>query len=239
MHYLKFTIIIITLLAYHRISAQDLSSEKDSTLNKMQVYMNLQEEANSYEHLASLELNKVSIYKDFARTFLDSIQILALKAEVDKSHSQLYINQINYYYDAANKLLAKSDSLINIANAYKDSANIKNKAAKAYYLLLADQYEPVTIKQDTVNINSNKKDLQLTPIQLSDIDSSITYTVQVGCGNLNMEYFNKISDIKIIIKKDGLKRYVTGNFKSKKDALEYRKKIIELGYKDAFIQTIE
>lgn len=78
------------------------------------------------------------------------------------------------------------------------------------------------------------------------------YAVQVGAGNINMQYFEELRKLdknnnlpfpKRGIKNartseipgDRLRRFIIGKFKTKEEALPLLKQVVEMGYKDAFI----
>lgn len=200
-------------------SAQDLSAyNKDTLKNKMKIYSEMLKIADSYTVKAEAELKNVKFFKAQARSYLDSAYILSKKAEIDKSNAQLYILQFSYVYDLADKFIIKSDSLMAVVDAYKDTATIKNKDAETYYLQLVDSYQSM-LESDTLN--------------------PVIYTVQLGAGNMDIDYFNKVSNLEIITPGDGIKRFITGAYSSKSEAIEVRQKMIDLGYYDAFIRSMD
>ncbi|MFH0867097.1 MAG: hypothetical protein V1904_12950, partial [Bacteroidota bacterium] len=216
----KITLIITTaILISGMVTAQDLSTYNQDTLkNKMKIYTEMLKVADSYLIKAEAELKNVKFFKAQARTYLDSAYILAQKADIDKSNAQLYILQFNYVYDLADKFLIKSDSFMAVVDAYKDTATMKNKEAESYYLQLVDNYQSM-LESDTLN--------------------PVIYTVQLGAGNMDIDYFNKVTNLEIITPGDGIKRFISGAYRSKSEALEARQKMIDLGYYDAFIRSME
>jgi len=64
------------------------------------------------------------------------------------------------------------------------------------------------------------------------------YTVQVGAGNMRKSYFDKLEGVMEFIGKDGVKRFMVGEFESFLDAVEKKKEIANLGYR-AWITQIE
>lgn len=212
-------IIFIALLLPGFVSAQDLSAFNQDTLkNKMKIYTDMLADANIYVIKAEEELKNVKLYKSQAHAFMDSAYIYAQKAELDKSNAQLYLLQFNYAYELANRSISKADTLMLLVTAYKDTAAMKNREAETYYLQLVDMYAP-----------------------LFETDSAhpIIYTVQLGAGNMDLDYFSKAADYEIITPSDGIKRFITGNFNTKAEALEHKQKMIDLGYTDAFIRSME
>jgi hypothetical protein len=67
----------------------------------------------------------------------------------------------------------------------------------------------------------------------------IVYTVQLGAGNMDIDYFNKVNMVKVITPCDGMKRFVVGRFITLESAIEFCKKMTELGYTDAFVRTMD
>ncbi len=69
----------------------------------------------------------------------------------------------------------------------------------------------------------------------SNNTSTYYYSVQVGAGNMQSTYFDKISDIRIAKYPSGMKRYLSGKYSSKKEALQRMNELVQLGYTDAFV----
>lgn len=83
-----------------------------------------------------------------------------------------------------------------------------------------------------------------TPVEIEIVDNSKNsqnsdldhyYSVQVGAGNMRNDYFNKVNDLRISTYKKGMKRYLSGKYKTKTEAILRQKELISLGYTDAFI----
>jgi hypothetical protein len=200
-------------------TAQDISTYNQDTLkNKMKIYTEMLKVADTYQAKAEAVLKDAKFFKNEARSYLDSAYVLSKKAEIDKSNAQLYLLQFNYVYELADRFISKADSLMIMVMAYKDTATLKNKEAESYYLQLADSYEPL-FTRDSLN--------------------PIIYTVQLGAGNMDLDYFNKATELEVITPSDGIKRFVSGTYREKDAALAARQKLIELGYTDAFIRSME
>ncbi|MDD5570522.1 MAG: hypothetical protein PHD97_05115 [Bacteroidales bacterium] len=68
----------------------------------------------------------------------------------------------------------------------------------------------------------------------------VIYTVQIGAGiNLKISAFNVLYGVKECVSKDGLKRFIIGEFKTREEADALRQEIIKLGFSDAWIPTID
>lgn len=199
--------------------SQGIFTESQDTIlkSKMDDYMGMLKKANVYEAKTESELDIITLYKKEARQYLDSAYIMAKKGEADKSNALLYIIQFNALYEVCTRYTRKADSTLAVAVAYKDTANILNKEAEAFYLKLAEDYKPV-LQKDTAH--------------------PVFYVVQLGAGNMEHNYFEKVVDVEVITPSDGIKRFVTGRFETKEAALVYRQKMIDLGFSDAFIRTL-
>jgi len=66
------------------------------------------------------------------------------------------------------------------------------------------------------------------------------YTVQIGAGkNLKISAYNVLYGVKECTGKDGLKRYIIGEFSSRAEAEALRQEMIRLGFGDAWIPSID
>jgi predicted aspartyl protease len=213
------TLVFLFSFSLHSFTQGVFSENQDTILKtKMSEYMSMIKKANVYQGIVETQVSVVSLYKKEARRYLDSAYIVAKKGEIDKAHAELYIMQFNFLYDVCSQYTKKADSTLLVAIAYKDTATMLNREAETFYLKLAEDYKPV-LQQDTLH--------------------PIFYVVQLGAGNMEHNYFDKVLDVEVITPSDGIKRFVTGKFKSKDDALAYRQKMIDFGYTDAFIRTLE
>jgi tetratricopeptide (TPR) repeat protein len=85
------------------------------------------------------------------------------------------------------------------------------------------------ISSDTALIGKNKI-----------FENDTIYTVQVAAGkNLKISEFNTLYGIKECTGKDGVKRYVIGEFNNKLEAESLRSEMIRLGFGDAWIPSID
>lgn len=218
---MRYFITLFLLFSFSSLSfTQGVFNENQDTIlkTKMDEYMAMLKKADGYQSKVESELTILSLYKKEARRYLDSAYIVAKKGEIDKTHAQLYIMQFNFLYDICSQYTKKADSTLLIAIAYKDTATTLNKEAETFYLKLAEDYKPV-LQQDTLH--------------------PVFYVVQLGAGNMEHNYFEKVLDVEVITPSDGIKRFITGKFKTKEDAIAYRQKMIDFGYTDSFIRTLE
>ena len=94
---------------------------------------------------------------------------------------------------------------------------------------------PIAVESNGNNTNNGTKISNKT----STNDSEIYYSVQVGAGNMDEKYFTKVTDLRTSIYQNGLKRYLTGKYSSKEEALTRLNELISLGYKDAFVTRMK
>jgi len=74
---------------------------------------------------------------------------------------------------------------------------------------------------------------------VNNTDSSKTiecYTVQIGAGKMNTDFFNKAPNMKIIDCNDGIRRFVIGEYKTKEEALAMREQMIQMGFIGSWIR---
>jgi hypothetical protein len=211
-----FFLIFIWTSAYSQIrtTAQDSSFD-----NKMDEYLLLVKTADIYEAKTEREFQKINLLKMQAHLYIDSAKVISMKVKNDKSKASIYNQKINILMVFTTSSISKLDSILKVANAYKDSALIKNKEAEAFCLKI------------------NRKEEKIKhPVILN-------YVVQLGAGNLDLSYFNKVKDIKkeiiSVLCNDGIKRYVVGIFNTPEEAIVCKDKLKQVGYKDAIIRTME
>ncbi len=66
-----------------------------------------------------------------------------------------------------------------------------------------------------------------------------SYTIQVGAGNMKIKYFANLRQVRICNGPDGILRFIFGEFTTMEDAEKVRAKLVEIGYKDAWIPEID
>lgn len=217
-------VIFVFLLFGGSLNAQGVFNQMADTSNeKMREYIRMMRIADKHQVRAEEELAKVLFYKSEARSFLDSANAACWKGKADQTNANLYLMKLVSYFNLATGSAFKADSVLDLAIVYKDSALLKNREAETYYLSLAQDYKPVT----------DQKDSAMAPVK------TIMYTVQIGAGKMKQDYFNNVKDLETITPSDGIKRYITGRFATKEEALEFREIMIKAGYTDAFIRTLD
>jgi len=214
MRYL-YLIISILVVATTSSFSQDKAKSDSIGKSKMNEYKEMIKKADKFEAKSEMALQKTNQYKADARRFLDSAYVIAKKGESDKANAKLYAIQMNYFFDASSSLANKADSSLKIAQLNKDSSNILNKKAEAFYFDISEEYKPAQ----------------------GDTAKPIVYVIQLGAGDENNKYFEKLEGIETITPSDGIKRYIIGKFTSKEAAMDYRQKLIDKGFTDAFIRT--
>lgn len=66
-------------------------------------------------------------------------------------------------------------------------------------------------------------------------DVTYYYSVQVGAGNMEETYFDKVTDLRTATYPSGMKRFLTGKFSSNEEAVTRMNELQGLGYTDAFV----
>jgi|GEM_PF-3011520 len=74
---------------------------------------------------------------------------------------------------------------------------------------------------------------------LTDASGSVRYTVQVGAGNMRIRYFSRLKQVRLCTGTDGMNRFLFGEYPSLDEARLVRDKLVELGYRDAWIPLID
>lgn len=95
---------------------------------------------------------------------------------------------------------------------------------------------PTTEDTAVTNINKGKKGPR----------PGYYYAVQVGAGNIKKTYFDQVAKLdpnnnllQTKGKPDRMRRWIIGKFKTPEEALPLLQKVIEIGYKDAFINEFQ
>ena len=214
----------ITLLLFTTTSANASLRNPDNLdsliKSKIKEYTKKIRKADTYEAKTELILQKVTYNNTESRRFLDSALAISKKAESDKKNIDDYIKRFNHYYNLSSSLSQKADSLYKKALLLRDSTNRYYKEAEAYYFEVAEEYIKL---QEAEN----------------EEETPVYYVIQVCAGKIEKEEMEKVkSEVSIITPSDGIRRYIVGSFTSERKAIEYRKKMIDLGFKDSFIRTL-
>jgi hypothetical protein len=215
---------------------------------KTEEYKELLRKANIYEVTTEKKLQEINFYKTEAMLFLDSATKVTKMAIQDRSSSKQYITTINLLYEKSSNMANEADSVYKVAIIYKDSANKYSKEAEVLNRSIIEEHKPALIttvesNKDVSNTVEAEKSVTTVetnkPFQRKDSTTSEIYVIQLGAGNMDKKYFEKAgSDLEVITCRDGIKRYIIGKFKNKEDALEYRKKLIDMGFEKPFIRTL-
>ncbi len=73
----------------------------------------------------------------------------------------------------------------------------------------------------------------------TDASAPVRYTVQVGAGNMKIRYFSRLKQVRLCTGLDGMNRFLFGQYPSLDEARLVRDKLVELGYRDAWIPLID
>ncbi|HPQ32997.1 MAG TPA: hypothetical protein PK563_00780 [Tenuifilaceae bacterium] len=77
---------------------------------------------------------------------------------------------------------------------------------------------------------------RVNPVEATPAASCFTIQLMALKNPVEIEYFNSQLAVEVLEGSDEFHRYITGNYQTKEDALSELAKVIELGYKDAFIR---
>lgn len=232
MHYRFLIIFVLLSTAIFSFSQNTISKKNDTIVKgvipghgdsivkvKMNEYNEMLKKADVYEVKTEKELRNITYYKSEARIFLDSALKVSKLAENDKSNTKFYVMQFNYLYDKSSVMANEADSIYKVAVFYKDTANKFNREAESLYLTFAENNKSV------FDNDSTKHEI---------------FVIQLGAGFIEDNLLKEAgSDLEVITPSDGIKRYIAGKFSNKESAVEYRKKMIDLGFVDAFVRTLD
>jgi len=143
-----------------------------------------------------------------------------------EAFNAIYPEEYNAFKPEFIKRMEYSRNMLNIANntnipSYNNQLNIVDTAGlKVLFPIMGT---PITKEQTTPNANNNTGDF------------SYYYSVQVGAGNMTENYFSKVENVRIAYYPKGMKRYVTGKFTTKQEAIARMKELISLGYTDSYV----
>jgi len=206
-------------------------------------------EAKTYEDLSLQTLNKASLLLREGNGFIDSAKVVSriIQSDLNNPEAGKLISTLESYYLAAYSFIAKADSLAIIAENYKNISLEKTK--EAFGLMGMDvaiekqtTASPFTeVVSITEKINDSKPIISTTAkdLQSNFPASSGTYIIQMGAGNMRMDYFNKIPDIVVVNCRDGVKRFVIDGVFTKQEAEKKRVELEKMGYEQIFIRTKE
>jgi hypothetical protein len=183
--------------------------------NKMNKYLTVMKKADIHITRTESELQQICFFRSQAHFYLDSARLVLRKAKNNISKEGIYIKKLDMYIVSTTSFIVKVDSDLVIANVYKDSAVKETKEAEALCLSLGSD--------DNTSHNQN----------------ILNYIVQLGAGELPLSYFSRVEGIKVIKPDDGIKRFVVGVFNTKEEAVSIKEKMVQMGYADAFIRTMD
>ncbi len=125
------------------------------------------------------------------------------------------------------KRMEYSRNMINTTGANKNLANYKNSLnivdTAGLQIIFPILGSPIANDNSSNGNNASQSG-----------EYSYYYSVQVGAGNMDEKYFDKVTELRIATYPSGMKRFVTGKFASKAEANTRLKELINLGYTDAY-----
>jgi hypothetical protein len=209
-----FLLLFITSTAF---SQTNFTGPKDALLkSNMDEYLRLIKKVDTYKVKTENELQEINYLKTQANLYIDSAKIISKKAKRNISDTAVYIQKFSCFIGFSSTYIRKVDSALTIASAYKDSALVNNKVANDFNIKIQDDKEE--INGPAINLN---------------------YVVQLGAGNMDIKYFDKVEKVKVVKSNDGIKRFIVGLFNTKNEAMAFKEKMIRLGYSDAIVRTID
>lgn len=89
--------------------------------------------------------------------------------------------------------------------------------------------------------NQEIKKLLIPDFKVINTDEKSIYRVQIGAFNIKIsnDAFSKVDDLEVVRGKDGLYRYYTGAFLTKKEAIDHKISVLEKGYSGAIITVFK
>jgi len=213
----------------------------DSARYFSSILKNYPTEVNFNLYMKQLETNYTLAYKYIAMA--DSMAILAgnykemsiIKAkeayammgkDVDVTYNSDIANtQTNHNkFSTTNYIAANETKIIHTSNTIQDKpiVNEKNSDVATY------------VNNTNVQVKKTEPEPYKTEYNINDL-----FIIQLGAGNMNMSYFSKVPNIKIVDCKDGVKRYVLPDIYTKSDANRKKEELMKLGYEQIFVRTKE
>jgi len=226
-------------------------------------------ESKALEDKAKSALNDAALYQKEGSLFLDSARFISnvLRNNPKNENISFFVNQFEAHYMFAYRYIAMADSMTILAENFREESINKTKEAFAMmgkdvqvsYSRSDNPIQAISIPNSTSVYNASSSPISLpivkntsgnSPNLASNIvttssqneiltQQELIYIVQLGAGNMDMNYFKKVLDIKTINCKDGIKRYVLPVAFSKSDANKKKMELMNQGYQQIFIRTKE
>jgi len=210
-------------------------------------------ESDEYNEKFKQSLISTLQYKSEGNKYLDSIihynnLLVVCKDAASKTD---YVNKIEGLYVFAYKYIALADSMSIMAQYFSDMALEKAKQGYAQMGLdindvlknLNNNVENATVYKANSNATSTVKNEPSKTVKpeksLSPAIEEELYIIQLGAGNMNINFFNKVPDIVIVQCKDNVQRYVLPQHYTKSEAYAKKEELQKIGYAQVFIRTKE
>ena len=212
-------------------------------------------ESRAFNEKADQALMRATLYQQEGSIFLDSALYFnnMLRTNSNTNNYNLYIKQLETNFSLANKYIAMADSMALLSENFSELSSSKSK--EAYALMGANNIQSNLLIQPVVNSKSTSvkvvssgmnpsKETSVKQVVNNNKNETTTqnyiaFIIQLGAGDLNLNYFSKVPDIKVVNCKDGIKRYVLAGQFSKTEASKKKDELISLGYDQVFIRTKE
>ena len=204
---------------------------------------NKSKEINSLKsEISTLEKEISSLKKKYSSTDNLITQNTSLKLSVSKKESVItYLNtQISQANKTVKELERKRDDLIISDNKKSEDITLLTSTVNELYVKVENMKKVLIYKGfeeggiDSENISSTKLE---NNIKEKNILKDVTYRVQIATHGekVNMAKFKGLKDVYYIDSENGTYLYMSGKFDNSNSAIEHKNKLIEMGYKDAFI----
>ncbi|AXT52768.1 SPOR domain-containing protein [Aquimarina sp. BL5] len=127
-----------------------------------------------------------------------------------------------------------SDGMISKSESNKQSAMLKNKITE-----LEETIKNLSMDQE-INASENEIDNQDNELEKASLQDELVYAVQIGAfeeKDLSL-YSDKFVNFKEI-KAGSFNKYALGNFASLSEAKKFRRELVRLGFRGAFIASYQ
>ncbi len=175
---------------------------------------------------------------------LDNLITKNTSLKLSVSEKESVITSLNTQIAQANKtvkeLKSKRDDLIISDNKKSEEITLLTSTVNELYVKVENMKKVLIYKGfeeggiDSENFSSTKLK---NNIKEQNILKDVTYRVQIATHGekVTMSKFKGLKDVYYIDSENGTYLYMSGKFDNSNSAVEHKNKLIEMGYKDAFI----
>ncbi len=123
-----------------------------------------------------------------------------------------------------------------IVGTYESQAEAEKVAAELRRSGFSDAWAP---EIDTRRCPCDDNDMVSDILGSNAGEGPIKYTVQLGAGKMKINYFRNVGQVRLCNGDDGILRFIFGEFSTLEEAEKVKAKLVEIGYKDAWIPEID